>query len=297
MLHHFSAPQAPNRVVVVGAHGFIGRHLVSHWEAGGIAVLPLASTDLNLLATDAAAALTGMLRENDTVVFLAALTPDKGRGLDTFMDNLRMAGAATAAIEHVKPRHVVYISSDAVYSFDHPTVSETTPAEPVDLYGAMHRARELMFAQAAGMDRLAIVRPTLVYGYGDTHNSYGPNRLRRMARNDGKIKLFGHGEETRDHIWVEDLVRLLDQVVRRGSTGLLNAATGTSVSYSALARIVADLFDGPVAVEVQDRNNTISIRYFDPSALKAAFPDFAFTPLADGLAKVHAQMLANVADD
>src|SRR3546814_11446336 len=64
-----------------------------------------------------------------------------------------------------------------------------------------------------------LLRPTLIYGAEDTHNSYGPNRLRRMARKDARITLFGAGEETRDHISVDDVYRLILLTLRHRSEG------------------------------------------------------------------------------
>src|SRR3546814_914048 len=176
---------------------------------------------------------------------LAALTPDKGRGIGPLDSNMRMMATLCAACEAVPPAHLVYISSDAVYPMKDGLVSEATPAEPTDLYAAMHITRELM-AKATVKAPLAVLRPTLIYGAEDTHNSYGPNRLRRMARKDARITLFGAGEETRDHISVDDVYRLILLTLRHRSEGVVNLATGHSISYMELARKIAYLFDTPV---------------------------------------------------
>ena len=54
---------------------------------------------------------------------------------------------------------------------------------------------------------LCIVRPTLVYGEGDPHNGYGPNRFIKLIKKK-PIELFGRGEELRDHVWINDVSRL-----------------------------------------------------------------------------------------
>ena len=89
----------------------------------------------------------------------------------------------------------------------------------------MHRTRELILAGEAKAP-LAVLRLTAVYGADDTHNSYGPNRFVRQALKDGRISLFGDGEETRDHLYVDDAVALMLAVVSHASTGLLNLASG-----------------------------------------------------------------------
>ena len=237
---------------------------------------------VDLAAEDAAERLAAEFQSDDTVVFLSALTPDKGRGLPPFLANLRMAAAVCAAIERNPVAHVVYISSDAVYPFRAGLVNEESCAEPTDLYAAMHLARELMVKQSVKAP-VAILRPTLVYGAGDTHNSYGPNRFRRMAR-DGKITLFGEGEETRDHIFVDDVSALIALVVMHRSVGTLNLATGKSIAYGDLARRVAGLAASKVDVAGTPRQNPITHRTFDVTALHRAFPQFRFTSLEDGLA-------------
>ncbi len=282
LTHQNAEPKAPSRVVVLGPNGFIGRRLVAHFQGQGIPVASMGRDKVDLAAEDAAERLAAELQADDTIVFLSALTPDKGRGIPPFLANLRMAAAVCAAIERQPVGHVVYISSDAVYPFRSGLVNEESCAEPTDLYAAMHIARELMVKQAVKAP-VAILRPTLVYGAGDTHNSYGPNRFRRMAR-DGKITLFGEGEETRDHIFVDDVSALIGLVALHRSAGTLNLATGHSSSFGDLARRVAALFPTKVDVVGTPRQNPVTYRTFDVAALNRAFPQFQFTSLEKGLA-------------
>ncbi len=291
MLTHLApAPRPPARVVVLGGGGFVGRRLSARLARAGVPVFAPDRTVLELASAGAGANLAELLQPSDAVLFLAALTPDKGRGIEPFMANLRMGEALVSALETRPVDHVVYFSSDAVYPMGDSPVDEETPAEPKDLYGAMHLARELMLKMSAVPS--AVLRPTLIFGATDTHNSYGPNRLRRMARQDGRIVLFGEGEETRDHILVDDVVELAVRVLFQRSQGTLNLATGRSISYRDLADKVAALFGGGVSVNGTPRQNPVTHRHFDITALRKAFPDFVFTPLEVGLAKAHAEMMA-----
>jgi UDP-glucose 4-epimerase len=280
LTHHHPEARKPSRVVVLGPNGFVGRGLSAHLSGQGIAVAPLGRNEIDLSAEQATERLVAALRPDDTLVFLSALTPDKGRGTPAFLTNIRMGAAVCTALERQPCAHVVYISSDAVYPFRTGLVSEDTPAEPTDLYGAMHLARELMVKQAMKTP-VAVLRPTLIYGAGDTHNSYGPNRFRRMAR-EGKITLFGQGEETRDHIFVDDVVALIGLVILHRSAGTLNLATGTSITYGYLAQAVAALAP-KVEVVGTPRQNPITHRAFDVTAIRRAFPQFRFTSLEHGL--------------
>jgi nucleoside-diphosphate-sugar epimerase len=285
LTHNNPDPKSPRRVAVLGPNGFVGRELIAQLSRGGLPVAPIARDKVDLAAADAADRLAAELEPEDTVIVLSALTPDKGRGIAPFFANLRMGAAILSAIERVPIGHLIYVSSDAVYPLRAALVNEVTCAEPTDLYSAMHLSRELMLKQSAKIP-LAILRPTLIYGAGDTHNSYGPNRFRRMAR-EGKITLFGEGEETRDHIFVEDVAALIVLTALHRSAGMLNLATGRSIAYRDLATRVAALFPSKVEIVGTARQNPVTHRTFDITAIRRAFPKFRFTPLEDGLAAAH----------
>ena len=185
---------------------------------------------------------------------------------------------------------MVYYSSDAVYDSAVSRVSEDTPASPQDPYGAMHHTREIM-ARSLAKVPLLVLRPTLVYGLDDTHNSYGPNRFRRAAQKDGKITLFGDGEETRDHIHVDDVAALTLRCLLHRSTGTLNAATGTSHSFREVAEAVSKQFSRTVEIVKTPRANPITHRHYDVANTIKAFPDIRFIPLEEGVARVHREML------
>jgi UDP-glucose 4-epimerase len=281
--HRQSGLIKPARIVVLGAGGFLGRRLLAACAAAGVEAAGLGSRDLDLTDPTAGAQLAQRLRPADVLVFLAALTPDKGRDSATLMRNLAMGRAVCEATRSVELAQLIYASSDAVYSFATPLICEDTPAIPTDLYGAMHRTRELMLA-AEAKSPLAILRLTAVYGADDTHNSYGPNRFVRQALKDGRIALFGDGEETRDHLYVDDAVDLILKTIMRGSTGVLNLVTGKSESFRAVADLVAAQAGRPIEIAPSARQNPATHRHFDVTNLMRAFPGMSFKPLADGLA-------------
>jgi len=286
--HQNPSPRKPERVVLLGARGFIGAAIRRQLDAQRVPVLALTSADLNLAETSATDKLAAALKTTDAIVMLAALTRDKD--ITTLMKNLAMMQSTCAAIEKAGCGHMVYYSSDAVYDSAVSRVSEDTPASPQDPYGAMHHTREIM-ARSLAKVPLLVLRPTLVYGLDDTHNSYGPNRFRRAAQKDGKITLFGDGEETRDHIHVDDVAALTLRCLLHRSTGTLNAATGTSHSFREVAEAVSKQFGNTVEIVKTPRATPITHRHYDVANTIKAFPDIRFIPLEDGVARVHREML------
>jgi nucleoside-diphosphate-sugar epimerase len=148
----------------------------------------------------------------------------------------------------------------------------------------MHLAREVMLRAALKLP-LAILRPTLIYGAKDPHNGYGPNRFRRLAAKGEAITLFGEGEEMRDHVHVDDVAALVSAVLRRRSQGVLNIATGNSVSFRRVAEMVVTLAPQPVEIRGSPRQNPIIHRHFDITDCIKAFPEFHYIPLSEGLAR------------
>jgi UDP-glucose 4-epimerase len=291
MLHHrHSSPSPPARTIVLGSGGFIGGAIVRKLEASGRAVAGLGRKELDLLAAGAAEHLASLLRAEDALVVVSARAPCKTPAM--MLENIGMMAAVCEAVAKRPVAHLVYVSSDAVYADGPLPLTEASPAAPTSLHGAMHLAREQMLLSIAGSIPLAILRPTLVYGAGDPHNGYGPNRFRRQANRGETIVLFGEGEERRDHVDVGDIADIAALVLDHRSAGVLNIATGTVASFRALADKAVALAAKPVAIKSSPRTGPMphdGHRPFDPAATLAAFPGFRYTVIDAGLARAQRQ--------
>jgi nucleoside-diphosphate-sugar epimerase len=288
---------ALRRIVVLGATGFVAGGLVRLLEGEGHACRPVGSREVDLTSESAVSKLAAIFHPEDAVVMCSALTPEKGRDRATFLKNVRMADHLCAALAKSPCAQLVYISSDSVYGSRAEDVSEQSCCETEDLYGLSHIVREKLLREACAMlgIRLAILRPGAVYGAEDTHNAYGPNRFVRTAVANGKITLFGEGEEQRDHIYIRDLVRIIRLSVEHGTTGTLNAVSGASPTFREIALIIQREMGGKVEIESAPRRVPIVHRRFDVQALRTAFPDFRPTALDEAVREMIAD-LPEVAD-
>ena len=98
--------------------------------------------------------------------------------------------------------------------------------------------------------------------------------------------LFGQGEERRDHVSIDDVAEIVVRVLMRRSQGALNIATGEVHSFRSIAEMVAAFAPQPVAINSRPRIGPMphdGYRPFDISECRAAFPDFRYQPLAEGL--------------
>jgi nucleoside-diphosphate-sugar epimerase len=310
--HHNPVPKKPDRVVILGSHGFIGRHLRRWCDANGLACLAIATNDVDLSETSNASHLASLLDPGDAVVMTSILTPEKGRDYQATMRNFRMVETVCRALAQTPCSHFLYLSSDAVYDAHKIPLDEDSTREPTDLYALCHTGREMMLGAELSrlMIPLCIFRLTMVYGPGDTHDAYGPNRFVRTALQDSQILLFGKGEEKRSHIFIEDVIQLIGLALEHRSTGILNVATRLSMSFAQIAQIIIDLVGSSVRLEYAPRTLAAIHRPYKPTqffrfiynlgrpicsvvhrtfvnkAVFAAFPEFQFTPLKTGLAQL-----------
>jgi len=288
LAHHNQAPSAPSRVVILGRNGFVPAALRVKFEALGWRLLVLGSESLDLTLPNSAKRLAEAIAPDDAVVMASALTPEKGKDTATLIRNLQMAQTVAAALASRPCAHLLYYGSDSVYGWDTSVIDEATPPSPDNLYGVMHLARELALREAmakAGVP-FCVLRPCAIFGTGDTHNAYGPNRFVRTAFSDGRIELFGTGEDTRDHVHIDDVATITRHVLERRTSGLLNLTSGKAVAFARVAGIIQGLMPRKISIVTVSRAGAATHRSFTTAVRSGAFPEFAPTPLSDGLARL-----------
>ena len=111
-------------------------------------------------------------------------------------------------------------------------------ALPDNYHGLMHLSREMLL-KINGLNG-ANLRPTLIYGTDDPHNSYGPNSFYRLAIKNENIVLYGEGEELRDHVHIDDVSTLAYMMLSETRQGDFNAVTGEVISFFDIAKIITE---------------------------------------------------------
>lgn len=284
-------PTKPERVVIMGAGGFVGHASFDKLKADGVNVVALTRKEVDLLAADGAQKLAAQLTPTTTLIVTSALAPVKNTPM--FLDNLRMMQAVIEAVKAKPVAHLIYISSDAVYADSDKPMTESSPAEPGSLHGVMHLAREVMLKNELANIPVAFVRPTLIFGPGDPHNGYGPNQFMRLAKAGQEIKLFGEGEERRDHIFIDDVAEVVRRCVLHRATGIVNAVSGKVTSFKEIAELASARFEPRVKVIGTPRVGAMphnGYRAFDAGLLARVFPDLKLTILANRLDRMKASL-------
>jgi GDP-D-mannose 3',5'-epimerase len=284
------------RVVVTGAGGFIGHHLVTYlkergyWVRGVDVKLPeytaVDADEFEIADLRVREEALRVMRGTDEVYALAAdmggmgfISSNHGT---IFHDNLLMnLNTIEAARVHGVGRYL-FSSTACVYPEhlqDHTDVvplreEVAYPANPQDAYGWEKLVAErlcLYYADEFGLET-RIVRFHNVYGpYGtyDGGREKVPAALCRkvaLAEPGGSIEVWGDGEQTRSFCYVDDCVEGIHRIMRSGYCSPLNLGTDRMVSVNQLARIIIDIsgkpgieiehVDGPQGVRGRNSDNT-----------------------------------------
>ncbi|MDP3561055.1 MAG: SDR family oxidoreductase [Legionellaceae bacterium] len=294
MLNHFNHTSVkPKRVVVLGAKGFVGATTIKKLSKEHIDYVAIGREDIDLTHPNAANQLADQLKAEDALVVISAKAPCKN--YDMLLENIQMMKAVCDALNKQPVQHVIYISSDAVYTDSMDKLHERSPAAPTSLHGVMHLAREQMLQSILSKESFAILRPSLLYGANDPHNGYGPNSFYRLAMADKPVELFGFGEEQRDHVYIEDVAEIIYLCLMHRSYGILNITSGEVTSFSDVVRLLNNSLDKAIEVKYRQRNGAMphnGYRAFSNATCQQAFTSFAYTSLTDGLRKMHQEDIA-----
>jgi nucleoside-diphosphate-sugar epimerase len=296
-------------VLVTGGAGFIGSHLVRVLLERGDAVRVLDNfstgkrdnltglgSRLKVHEADLrdASALAEAVRGVEYVFHLAAFVSVPQSMADPETCFAVNAGGTVGLLEAARRagvRKVVLASSTAVYGdTDVFPTGEETPLCPLSPYAVSKQVNELyarLYTRTLNLPAVSL-RFFNVYGPRQRPDSdYAaaiPIFLRRLL--DGApITIFGDGRQTRDFVFVRDVVQALLLAAKSDVAGeAFNVCTGREVTLLDLLEELSGL--APRQPEVRfdaPRPGDIYRSLGDPSKAEAAFGFRAQTPLAEGL--------------
>ena len=240
------------KIIILGAGGFISGNVENFLQKSNVRLLSLPRKKIDLKKKQSIKKLLKIVKEKDVIFFAAAEAPVKNENM--LLNNLIMAKNMCEVLKKKKP------------SF------------PDSLHGIMHLTREKMFENLI-KSKLCIVRPTLVYGDGDPHNGYGPNRFIRLIKEKEKISLFGKGEELRDHVWINDVSKAISKLIIKRKTGKFNLVTGKIISFDNIAKQIIKVTGKKSKIFYQRRKGPMphgGFRAFKNSRFEKIYPKFKF---------------------
>jgi UDP-glucose 4-epimerase len=323
------AKGGPVRWLITGGCGFIGRSLVQDLLAEGghsirvldnltvgtredlAAVCEFRETaadsvdavssdeDVELVAGDIMDADLALrvARGADVVVHLAANT-----GVGPSVENPR-ADCVTNVIgtlnyleaaRHAGVPRFVFASSGAPVGECQPPIHEELPAHPVSPYGASKLAGEgycSAYFRSFGVQTVAL-RFGNVYGPNSGHKGSVVAKFIRMAMAGQTLEIYGDGGQTRDFIYIDDLVRAVRLAASTESVGgeVFQIATNAETTVSELVGVLVDALEGagvarPRVLHGPTRVGDVRRNFSDTSKARARLGWQANVRLPEGLAR------------
>lgn len=311
------------RVLVTGGAGFIGSHVVQALLARGAHVNVLddfstgkrenlpASDDLRIIEGDVADphAVRAALEDRDAFIHLAAIASVERsvrEPLATHRTNLQGSIQVFEEAARLGVRRGLYASSAAVYgdSTSLPLVTTDAP-RPLTPYAADKLAGEHYLAFYHRTSRLNATAFRFFNVFGPRQDPASPysgviSIFLDRARRGAPITVYGDGEQTRDFVYVGDVVAALLAALDRQGEGasapselpVYNVGRGERVSLLELLATIERLpgIRAPLTISHGPaREGDIRHSLGDATPLRTVLEWQPRTSLADGLAAILAE--------
>jgi len=244
------------QAVVTGGAGFIGSHLTKALLEQGVQVTVIDDLssgkaasippEAGFFKTDVASteARDKIAELAPDVVFHLAAQADVQRSIQNPLADCETNVAGTlqvlAGLRQAGRGKIVFASTSAVYGMlQKEQIREEDPTAAVSFYGLSKRTAEdyIRLHHSLYCTRYTILRYGNVYGPGQTPKGEGgvvAVFLERLKRGE-PLTIYGDGEQTRDFIYVKDIVSANLAALERGDGETINVSTGRTTRIRALA--------------------------------------------------------------
>lgn len=186
----------------------------------------------------------------------------------------------------------VFASSGAPAGEVTPPIHEEVVPHPVSPYGASKLAGEgycSAYARTFGIETVAL-RFGNVYGYGSGHKTSVVAKFIKQAMGGETLEIYGDGTQTRDYIYIDDLIRAVLLAASKGGVGgeVFQIATSRETTLNELVEALLPLlaqagFAQVKVVHGEKRLGDVLRNYSDTSKAARMLGWQAEVSLRDGL--------------
>jgi UDP-glucose 4-epimerase len=145
-----------------------------------------------------------------------------------------------------KCRKVVYPSSRSVYGEAPPPQLEDAVPKPVKLYGIAKLTCEKMadyYGRARGVNSVGL---RIFAGYGPCEDHKGEIAspvtifLKSILRDESPI-IFGDGTQSRDFVYIDDVVEAIVRCAERDTPPIINVESGRAYAFNDVIKLINEL--------------------------------------------------------
>ena len=232
------------RVLITGDTGFIGKNMTNFLRNKSIDIIGFSrGKGLNILRYDQLEEVIKRLKCDLIYHFAAYAKPAESILHPREALNINVLG--TINILEVARKFdipMVYPSSCEIYGDSDYPITEDFPLHPSNPYAGTKAAAEILcytYYRSYGLD-IKIVRIFNPYGPYQQLNKIIPTFYKQAIRNL-PITVYGNGNDTRDYVYIDDVVRGLWLARNLPKGEIINLATGKATTNLEMAKLIKRL--------------------------------------------------------
>jgi UDP-glucose 4-epimerase len=246
------------KILITGATGFLGRHLVRELLIDKHQIIVLGRSEsklksvfgnsVSVFETDYSFESILKLSEDvDIIIHLAAKLLSRDSNplkISDFFTNINcLENILTAAIEN-KVKKIIQISSISVYNNSVDNVTETMNLIPSNIYGVSKIFNDLYANYVNENSNLQILnlRIARLFGYGEREGLVFSNYI-KQAKQKSTLEIHGDGSSTIEYIYVIDVVEAIKKCIVSNNCGTFNIGSGRLFSIKNIAEIINQIFN------------------------------------------------------
>jgi UDP-glucose 4-epimerase len=276
------------KLLITGASGFIGSHLVRHFSEAGHAITAFCRSPqkIRFLALDNVRVVQGLIEDfalvatlvkhQDAVIHCALGWGDTGVEM-LQRDTLPAVHLSERAIEAGVRKIIVTSSSVAVGEY-RPMMDEETVSRPIDFYSATKSAIEgyLLAQSRSTATECNIVRPIYTFGQPAAEGcATQPDQrfwnFARAALEDDPIRLIKN--DGTQFAWVGDLVRVYEHLLQASCTrSIINVGSDSQHSWESIASRIISRLNSSSEIILEERGWLPNGSVWCNSRMKAILP-------------------------
>lgn len=125
-----------------------------------------------------------------------------------------------------------------------PPITEKMFPNPLSIYGGSKFTSEILcnvFKESYNVSSISL-RFSNIYGPNSIHKESAVSLFIKKILTKKKISIYGNGEQTRDFLYIDDLIEIIDKCLKNNKEGTYQLGTGKPTTINQIVIILRNIF-------------------------------------------------------